>query len=207
MTLKEMCEQAAVYTDRRDDFVTIKETDPVTGRVTEYYDPEDDPGIWFEAMKCSINNAYREVARALLMPDTRVETELDENGGINLMYQSPDVLQVKGVFSADGSYALEYDFVTKNEIRVRNGKKGQKVLLQYHYAPDPLERFGDEPEFPEGMVDPMVYISLACADLWMMERKTQPAQMWQQRYYSALAGIRRDMKSASKRRIRRAIFR
>ena len=96
MTLKEMCEQTAVYTDRRDDSVTTEITDPVTGKVTERYDPDDDPGIWYEAMKCSINNAYREVARVLLMPDKRVETELDENGGINLMYMSPDVLQVKG---------------------------------------------------------------------------------------------------------------
>lgn len=207
MTLREMCEQAAVYTDRRDDFVTIRETDPETGKVTERYDPDDDPGIWYAAMKGSINNAYREVARTLLMPDTRVETELGENGMIELMYQSPDVLQVKSVFSADGTAALDYDFVTKYQIRVRGGREGQSVILHYCYAPDPLENFRDEPVFPEGLVDPMIYIARACADLWMMERKLDPAQIWQQRYYTALSGIRRDMRSASKRRIRRAIFR
>lgn len=207
MNLIEMCEQVAVYTDRRDDFVTIKRDDLATGKVIEMYDPEDDPGIWYAAMKMSINNAYREVARMLTMPDTRVEAELGEGGVIDLMYQSPDVLQVKGVYSADGSYALEYDFVTKYQIKVRGGKEGQPVLLHYCYAPDPLEDFRDEPVFPEGLVDPMVYISLACADLWMMERKTAPAQMWQQRYYTALSGIRRDMRSSAKRKINRARFR
>ena len=37
--------------------------------------------------------------------------------------------------------------------------------------------------------------------------KLDPAQLWQQRYYTALSAIRRDVRSSQKRRIRRAIFR
>ena len=86
MTLKQMCEQAAVYTDRADDFVTIP--DPVDPE-RQIYDPEDDPGIWYQAMKTSINAAYREVARTLLMPDTRVETELGEDGSMTILPYAP----------------------------------------------------------------------------------------------------------------------
>lgn len=202
MTLREMCEQAAVYTDRRDDFVTITGADgkPV-------YDPEDDPGIWYQAMKMSINTAYREAARRLMLPDMRAETELGENGTIDLLYMSPGVSQVKAIYNADATAALPFDFETKFRIKVRGGKEGDDVIIQYCYVPDALESFTDEPEFPESLVDPMLYISLACADLWRSERKLEVAQVWENRYYSILGGIRTDLKSPSLRRIRRSPFR
>ena len=202
MNLKELCELVAVYTDRKDDFVTITDKDG-----NEVYDPEDDPGIWFEAMKASINNAYREAARKLLMPDTRRLFAVNMNGEIDLIGLQPEVYQLIAVFNEDGSAALQFDFVTKNRIRMRNEKPGTAVVIQYHYVPAPLERFEDEPVFPEGLVDPMVYICRAVADLWMMERKAQPSQLWEARYYSLLSGIKRDMKSASMRRIKRGRFR
>lgn len=204
MNLRELCEKTAVYTDRRDDFVTIP--DPANPD-KQIYDPDDDPGIWFDAMKTSINTAYREAARRLLSPDIQIELELAENGEIDLIYLSPGVQTVKAVYTADGSAALPYDFVTKYRLRVRNGREGDKVLLQYHYVPEPLEQLTDEPEFPESLVDPMVYISLAASDIWMLERKLEPAQAWQTKYYSLLSSLKRDMKNASKRRIRRAVFR
>lgn len=193
----------AVYTDRRDDFVTI--IDKTTGK--EVYDPEDDPGVWFEAMKTSINNAYREVARKLMMPDEIVPFTTDQNNEIDLMGVQPDVYQLIAVFNADRSAALKFDFITKYRIRMRTGKAGDQVMVQYNYVPEPLEKFYDEPVFPEGLVDPMVYVSRAAADLWMMERKTQPAQLWETRYYSLLGSIRQDLKSASMRKIKRGRFR
>lgn len=192
----------AVYTDRRDDFVTITDD-----KGKEIYDPQDDPGVWFEAMKASINNAYREVARKLLMPDMRTEFPLDRNCEIDLFGVQPDVMQLIAVYNEDESAALQFDFITKNRIRMRNGKPGETVVVQYHYVPDPLESFTDEPVFSEGLVDPMVYICRAAADLWMLERKMQPAQMWETRYYSLLGSIKRDMKSASMRRIKKSRFR
>lgn len=192
----------AVYTDRKDDFVTITDD-----KGKEVYDPQDDPGVWFEAMKASINNAYREVTRKLLMPDVRTEFPLDCNCEIDLFGIQPDVMQLIAVYNADESAALQFDFITKNRIRLRNGKPGEKVVVQYHYVPDPLESFTDEPVFSEGLVDPMVYICRAAADLWMLERKVQPAQMWETRYYSLLGSIKRDMKSASMRRIKKSRFR
>lgn len=197
-----MCEAAAVYTDRRDDFVTITDD-----KGKPMYDPNDDPGIWFQAMRMSINTAYREAARRLLLPDTRIETELGEGGTIDLNYLSPGVYQVKGLFTADGSAAIEFDFVTKYQIRARGGKEGEDVILQYHYVPDALERLNDEPEFPESLVDPMVYISKACADLWRSERKLDVAQSWENQYYSLLGSIRSDVKAPGLRRIRRRPFR
>lgn len=192
----------AVYTDRRDDFVTITDKDG-----NEVYDPEDDPGVWFEAMKSSINNAYREVARKLLMPDVRKVFEADESSEIDLIGLEPEVLQLIAVYNEDGSAALQFDFLTKNRIRLRNGMPGMKIMLQYHFVPAPLENFEDEPIFPEGLVDPMVYVSRAAADLWMMERKTQPSQMWETRYYGMLGSFKRDMKSAAMRKIKKSRFR
>lgn len=193
----------AVYTDRRDDFVTI--IDEKTGK--EVYDPEDDPGIWFQAMKASINNAYREVARALLMPDTRREFYIGDDMELDLTCMQPDLLQLIAVYNADESAAIPFDFVTKNRIRLRSGKAGDKVLIHYHFVPEPLAAFDDEPIFPEGLVDPMIYVCRAAADLWMLERKAQPAQMWETRYFSLLGSVRRDMKSASMRRIKKSRFR
>ena len=201
MNLKELCEQVAVYTDRRDDFVTI------TKNGVEMYDPDDDPGVWFEAMKTSINTAYREAARRLLMPDIRAAVTLGEGGSIDLLGMAPGVQTVKAVYSEDGSAAIGYDFETKYLIRIRGGKVGDKVLLQYHYVPDPLDKFTDEPVFPESLVDPMVYISLAVCDLWLLERKIDIAMQWQSKYYGMLGSIKKDMRSARDRRIRRAIFR
>ena len=201
MTLKEMCELTAVHTDRRDDFVVT------TIKGAEVYDPEDDPGLWFESMKSSINLAYREVARRLLMPDIRMTMELDKDGGVDLTMMRPDVITMKAVYSEDGSTLRQYDFETKYRIIVRGGKPGERVLIQYHYVPEPLEDFDDEPVFPEGLVDPMVYVSLAAANLWLMERKIDIANEWRARYYEALNNIRGDMRSPRDRRIRRAIFR
>lgn len=202
MTLKEMCIRVAVETDRADDFVTIINKD---GK--EVYDPDDDPGMWYKCMVLGINNAYREVARRLLLPDTREEVVLNDNGEIELMGLYPGVSQVIAVYNRTGSEGRQFDFLTKFRIRVRGGKKDDVVQLHYNYVPEALERFTDEPEFPEHLVDPMVYISRAAADIWMMERKFQAAQAWENRYYSLLSSIRSDMRSAANRRIPKSRFR
>lgn len=203
MTLKKMCEMAATFTDRRDDFETV--TNPDTGE--EWYDPEDDAGIWFENMKMSINSAYQEAARRLLMPDIRTEMELGEGGTLDLDSLSPGITQVKAVFNADGSVNLEYDFVTKFQIRVRDRKAGDTVLLQYYYVPDALEELRDEPIFPESLVAPMVYVALAAANLWAADGKLQKASYWQNMYYKEMNDIRANVRSARDRRIRRRPFR
>lgn len=202
MTLDEMCRQVAVYTDRADDFVKITLPNGKQG-----YDPEDDPGMWFEAMKKSINTAYMEVARTILMPDRLEETALEEGGELDLADLDPAVLKFKKVWNADKTFAYQYDFLTKFRIKVQGGYEGLDVIAEYCYAPEPLEKFTDEPEFSEGLVDPMVYISLACADIWLMERKIQPSQEWRTRYYQMLNSVRKDVKSAEKSRIKRARFR
>lgn len=201
MTLKEMCEQVAVFTDRRDDFVTIVKDG------AEVYDPDDDPGNWFASMRTSINTAYRHVARQLLMPDVRQLVVLGDGGSIDLLTMEPGVTTVKAVYNEDGSAALTYDFETKYRIIVRGDHAGEKVLLQYHYVPADLTEFTDEPVFPESLVDPMIYISLAAADLWLMERKLDVSREWRTKYYELMSSVKRDMRSSRDRRIKRAIFR
>lgn len=203
MTLKEMCQRAAELTDRADDFVTVK--NPDTGE--EWYDPNDDPGIWYNIMKQGINTAYREVARRMMMPDMRIETELGKGGRINLLELKPGVSKVKAVYNADGSYALQYDFITQFEIKVRDGREGQDVIVHYAYVPDAMERFTDEPIFPESLVDPAVYIAMAASKIWATERKFQAANYHQAEYYALLASIKSDVKSSKDRRIRRSVFR
>ncbi len=201
MTLDEMCRQVAVYTDRADDFVKTT----INGE--QVYDPDDDPGIWYAAMKGSINNAYREVARTILMPETFKVVTLGEGAEVDLLGLDPAVLKMKAVYNRDRSAALDYDFVNRFRLKIKNCMPGDAVALAYAYAPEPLEQLTDEPIFAEGLVDPMVYISLACADIWLMERKLQPEQEWRQRYYSALAGVKKSLKSSAKSRIKKPLFR
>ena len=141
------------------------------------------------------------------MPDMRLETELGEDGVIDLMYLSPGVSKVKAVLNADASAYLQYDFITQFQIRVRGGREGQDVILHYCYVPDALEDFNDEPVFPESLVDPAIYIAMAASKIWAMERKFQAANYHQAEYYALLANVRGDVRSGAKRRIPRRAFR
>jgi hypothetical protein len=84
---------------------------------------------------------------------------------------------------------------------------GEKLILHYHYLPEPLAKEYDEPIFPESLVDPSVYIALAVARVWQSERKMGAAQMWLNEYYQKLRSLRGSVRSGVRRRLPRTLFR
>ena len=196
MTLDEMCMAAARYSDRYDEFEKNDEG--------QY---EDDAAHYFKVFRDAINEAYMTVSREYAMPDTRAEVDVGEEGIIDLLSVEPVVCTVHDVLNADGSANLPYNFRTKYEIEVIGASEGDTVTLVYHYLPDKLEKLRDEPIFTEGIVDPMVYISLAVARMWKSEKKFDYANQWMQEYYSQLRNIKSSMLNRNKRRIPRRRFR
>ena len=196
MTLDEMCMAAARYSDRYDEFE--KNDDGVY---------EDDAAHYFNVFKDAINEAYMAVSREYAMPDTREKVKVDVDGRIDLLSVDPVVCTVQDVLAADESASIPYKFHTKYEIEVEGVTRGDTVILVYHYLPEKLEKLNDEPIFTDGIVDPMVYISLAVARMWKSEKKFDYSNQWMQEYYSLLRGIKNTMVSRSKRRIPRRMFR
>jgi len=78
---------------------------------------------------------------------------------------------------------------------VTGAQAGETVVIAWQSLPERLEAEEDEPVFPESAADPMIYIALATAQVWISE------------YYRRLRAIRPDMRPARKRRMPRAIFR
>lgn len=196
MTLDEMCMAAARYADRYDEFE--KNDDGVY---------EDDALHYFNVFKDAINEAYMAVSREYAMPDTREKVKVDADGRIDLLSVDPVVCTVQDVLAYDESASIPYKFRTKYELEIEGAVRGDTVILVYHYLPEKLEKLNDEPIFTDGVVDPMVYISLAVARMWKSEKKFDYSNQWMQEYYSLLRGIKNTMVSRSKRRIPRRMFR
>ena len=189
MTLGRMCEAAARYSDRYDEYVKTAGAETFEGEALN----------WFHIFRDAVNEAYFEISRCRLTPETRIEYELD--------WLSPAACSVCGVYRMDGGTEIEYVFRTRTEIEVIGAKAGETVVLSYHYLPDRLEKESDEPVFPESLADPMIYISLAAARVWQSERKLSAAQPWLAEYYQKLRAIRPDMRPARRRRMPRTLFR
>ena len=197
VTLGRMCEAAARYSDRYDEYIR-------TGGTNEF---EGEARNWFHIFRDAVNEAYFEISRSRLTPEIRVEYELEKDRVIQLAWLNPEACSVCGVYRADGQTEAEYVFRTRTEIEVIGAQPGEKVVLHYHYLPDRLEKESDEPVFPESMADPMIYISLAVARMWQSERKPAAAQPWLAEYYQKLRVIRPDMKPARRKRLPRTLFR
>lgn len=199
MTLDEMCISAARYSDRDDEF----EKTEVDG--VEVY--EDDAELYFKIFRDAINEAYMAVSRECAMPNTIESMEVGEDGIIDLTSVYPLVHTVQDVLNSSKTANVPYTFRTKYELQLEGVQKGETINLQYHYIPDRLENYEDEPIFTEAVVDPMVYISLAVARIWQSEKKFEYADRWLQQYYALLRSIKSSMTSSSKRRIPRRMFR
>lgn len=197
MTLDEMCMMAARFSDRYDEFEKNDED--------EY---EDDALHYFNVFRDGINEAYRDVSRLQAMPDTYTFSKVAGDGTIDLSAVVPQVYGLKEVFVENKAGVVGYIFETKYKIKVTRGATpGDDVLLYYHYIPDPLEELSDEPVFTDALVDPMLYVSLAVARMWQSEKKTEFFMMWYNQYREHLRNVRGTMKSLSKRRIPRRLFR
>jgi len=196
MTLDEMCIAAARYSDRYDEFE--KNTDE------EY---EDDALHYFNVFRDAINEAYAAVARECMMPDMYSTLKVGKDGTVDLTALSPEIYGIKDVLNKNRTANLAYNFETKFTISVPDAAVGDTVTIYYHYIPKRLEDQGDSPVFPESMVDPMVYISLAVARIWMSEKKFDYANQWLQQHYLLLNKIKNGLKSRANRRIPRRMFR
>lgn len=196
MTLDEMCISAARYSDRYDEFEK--------GEDGKY---EDDALQYFEVFRDGINEAYAAVARESGMPDCYVSATVGLDGCVDLENLYPQVYGVKDVLNAQMTSNLNYVFSTKFKLTVSDTKPGDKVTVFYHYIPERLTSLGDAPVFPESIVDPSLYISLAVARMWMSEKKFDYANQWLQQYYLLLNKVKGNMQSRANRKIPRRRFR
>ena len=196
MNLKEMCEMAARYSDRYDEFELAVDENGKSAY-------QDEALHYFNVFKDAINEAYFEVSRVRMLPDTYEETVVPEDKQIDLSTFYPSPYMLKNVLVRDRSAAVDFDFHTRFVIEIKGARAGETVVLYYHYLPDRLETIYDEPIFPESVVDPMVYVTLAVARMWQSEKKMANYQVWMSEYYSKLRTVQSSMKSSTNRRIPR----
>ena len=167
---------------------------------------EDDALHYFNVFRDGINEAYHAVSRQWAKPDTRELVRVSKDGSVDLTEVYPDVYTIKQVLTADGTQAVDYEFVTRTKIQT-NATPGSKVLLYYHYIPDRLTKLKDAPEFSDALVDPMVYVSLAVSRMWASEKKLDLANYWLQQHYGLLRDVVSSLKNPGSRRIPRRRFR
>ncbi len=196
MTLGRMCEAAARYSDRYDEYVKA-ENGSFEGEALH----------WFRIFKDAVNEAYFEIARCMRSPEMRREQVLGADRVIDLSGLEPEALTVNGVYRPDGMTEVGYVFRTAKKIEVIGAKAGETLILAWQYLPERMEEEGDEPVFPESLADPMIYISLATARIWQSERRMSDAQVWINEFYRRLRTIRPGIRPAKKRRTPRTMFR
>ena len=192
MTVQEMCNQAALFSNRSDEY--IKNDDG------EY---EDEALNYDTIFKAAINEAYHTAARKLGIPAYE-EVVAPENQRIALPTAlSYPVSSLKRVMNSDGTRDIAFNFISRDEIEVFTD---DDVLIRYSYLPDKLENATDEPEFPEEAVPSELYIFLAAARVYQAENKAKSADPWIAQYYDKLGRIR-HIGSGSVRRAPRRRFR
>lgn len=197
MNLGRMCEAAARFSDRYDEYIRAAGTEEFEGEALN----------WFHIFRDAVNEAYFDLSRSRLTPQTKVEYELEKDRRVRLDWLNPEVCSVTGVYRADGQTEADFVFRTRTEIEVTGAQAGERIVIAYHYLPERLEKESDEPVFPESMADPMIYISLAVARVWQSERKTAAAQPWLGEYYQKLRTVRTDLRPARRKRLPRTRFR
>lgn len=196
MNLGRMCEAAARYSDRYDEYVKAD-----GGQF------EGEALHWFNLFRDAVNEAYFEIARGMKQPQEQMEMELKENRVIDLSGLEPEAASLIGIYRMDGLTGVPFVFRTRQLIEVTGAKPGEKVMIRWQYLPARLETERDEPVFPESLADPMIYIALATARVWQSERRMSDAQIWINEYYRRLRELRPTMKTAGKQRLPRTLFR
>ena len=199
MTLDQMCQEAARLSDRYDEF---EKTENEDGRMVY----EEDAGHYFNVFRDGMNEAYAEVARRYVKPDIYVQATVGEDGIVQLDELDPMVYAVLNVFDETRDRQVQFKFETKFQIKT-NEEAGTVITLFYQYVPDKMKGYSDEPIFPESMVDPMIYISLAVARMWLSEKKRELYHEWMNQYQTLLMQCRKDLRHQSLRRIPRRTFR
>ena len=196
MNLGRMCEAAARYSDRYDEYVKA-----------DGASFEGEALHWFNIFRDAVNEAYFEIARCVRQPEMVRELELSADRVIDLRALEPEPAALIGVYRMDGMTGIEYIFRTRWMIEITGAKAGERVMLKWMYLPERLEAEEDEPMFPETLADPMIYIALATARIWQSERRMSDAQIWINEYCRRLRELRPTLKNARMRRLPRTIFR
>lgn len=194
MNVFDMCHKAAVYSERDDEYPA---TAPAT--VEEYV---DEAARYREIFLDAINDAQKEAAIKLGVPiEEAIITPVE--GRIDLTTIDPLPLRIRRIEDQVGFYPVGYYKITEQEIAV-NATKPVRII--YTYAPAKLVDDDEEPMFPEGQVDPLVYVFLAVARVYQSERKNETAAPWEGRYYDKLNKVK-PMASGKTRRLPRRNFR
>ena len=200
MTLDDMCRMAARCTDRYDELIKTLMPDG-TCRYT------GEAENCFNILRDGINEAYAEISRTRLVPDRFVCLTVPDSRVISLTETLPDAASVCGVYSPDRKTRYAHRFLTRFELEIPDAEPGSTVLARIHYLPEPLRLETDEPVFPDSLVDPMTYVSLAAARMWQSERKFAAAQSWMNEYYRLLRRVRPSAADPTGRRFPRPVFR
>lgn len=200
MNLGEMCQMAARYSDRYDEYEKTEQADGTSAF-------EGEALHWFNLFRDAVNEAYFDISRSRATPQKQVLTTVPEGGLLSLSDLRPEVCGVSGVFREDERTAVEFVFRNREQIEITGARAGDRVCLRYHYLPNRLEKECDEPIFPESLADPSVYVTLAVARVWQSERRMAIAQEWMAEYYRKLRAVRAGIRPAGKRRMPRTLFR
>lgn len=193
MTVIDMCNQAALLSDRSDEFV--KETGE-----TEF---ADDALTIYNVFLAAINEAYRAVSKKLACPVKVTTITIPSTKLVDLSALDPPAYQVRAVLSSDQTYKIPYRLIDRNTMEMMTD--GSMVLV-YHYLPDALTEESDEPTFPEAQADPMIYISLAVSRIYESEKKFDNAVRWKNEYYNQLNAVT-SFQGGGVRRVARRAFR
>ena len=200
MTLGDMCIMAARFSDRWDEFELVELDDGTMGY-------EDDALMYFQVFRDGINEAYFEVARQKKLLDRYRQVQVRDDGTVRLDRLSPECWEIESVQDENQEHALSFTFQTRSQIVVDGTQPGDMVTVHYYYVPERLEKLNDEPVLTEAQVDPMVYVSLAVARMWLSEKKLDYYNAWMAQYYTYLRGVRSRYDGNATRRIPRRRFR
>lgn len=200
MTLDEMCQTAARLSDRFDEF---EKTTDESG--SEVY--QDDALHYFNVFRDAINEAYYAVARKRYAPYKYYTLTVPSDKEVDLSVVTPNVYDILNLLNAERTRAIKFTFIEKELIYVDGANAGDEVVLYYHYIPDKLTEYSDEPIFPDIIVDPMVYITLAVARMWQSEKKSTQYSIWMAEYHQAIREVATDMRGKRAKRIPRPLFR
>lgn len=192
MTLDALCAMAARYADRADEFVKTPQTSGpavYTGEALRL----------FTLFRDAINEAYADIARTALRPYKTFPAVLPASRVIAVNALCPEAEAVRGVFSADGVTQRPFRFNSRFDIEVIGGIPGERLTICAAYVPEPLTALTDEPEFPDSVADPMIYVALAVTRLWQSERKLTAAQAWMAEYCRLMRGVKSSPRGSEHR--------
>lgn len=191
MNVGAMCVLAAQLSDRSDEYVKNDEG--------AY---EEEAALYRAVFLSAMNEAYREAAKKLGMPLRKV-TVTPVSYRVSFKNFDPPYVQIIRIEDAVSRKPEVFKFVNAQEIEVFTERS---LTITYIYLPDELVLDTDEPEFADSLVDPMLYVYKAVAEVYRSERKNDTAAPWDGKYFEKLSKVR-AYPAGALRRVPRRRFR